>query len=215
MDTSSQPLLSPRFSDALLFAAELHATQPRKGTAIPYISHLMAVASLVLEHGGTEDEAIAALLHDAIGDQGVNYEGGKGVDALRANITDQFGDSVTDIVNGCTDAEVDPKPPWRARKEAYIAHLRHASDSVLLVSLCDKLHNVRAILMDLGSEGDAVFKRFTGGKKGTLWYYRALVDAFRQARAPAALVNEFDRTVGLVEKLLLTFLIERLVRLRA
>jgi GTP pyrophosphokinase len=192
MDTSSQPLLSRRFSQALVFAARLHASQKRKGTDIPYISHLLAVASLVLEHGGTEDEAIAALLHDAIEDQGANYQGG--VPALREE-TCRFGESVVAIVNGCTDAEVDPKPPWLDRKKAYIAHLQRASKSVLLVSVCDKLHNARAILMDLRREGAAMFKRFNATKEETLWYYRELVDAFRQAGAPADLVDELGRAV--------------------
>jgi (p)ppGpp synthase/HD superfamily hydrolase len=174
MQMHNNPILSARFSDALAFAARLHAQQMRKETTIPYISHLLAVASLVLEHSGCEDEAIAALLHDAIEDQGAQYPGG--VTALRAEITSQFGESVIAIVNGCTDAEVIPKPPWRARKEAYIKHLQGAPSAVLLVSACDKLHNIRAILMDYRKHGEAVFERFNGKKEGTLWYYRALVE---------------------------------------
>src|SRR5579863_10171673 len=133
-------LLTPRFEEALVCATQLHAEQTRKGTTIPYIAHLLAVTSIVLENGGNEDEAIAALLHDAIEDQGGA--------ATREEIRRRFGNIVVTIGDGCTDAEVLPKPPWRARKEAYIAHLRHASSSVLLVSAADKLHNARTVLAD-------------------------------------------------------------------
>ena len=131
-------ILSTRFEEALVFAAQLHREQTRKGTTIPYIAHLLGVASIVLEYGGDEDEAIAALLHDAIEDQGGA--------STREEIRRRFGETVVAIVNGCTDAEVIPKPPWRARKEDYIAHMAHASPSVRLVSAADKLHNARAIL---------------------------------------------------------------------
>lgn len=125
-------------------ATQLHADESRKGTAIPYISHLLAVSSLVLEHGGNENEAIDALRHDAIEDQAHHFGG---ADALRAEITSRFGAGVTTIVDGCTDAEVAPKPPWRERKETYVAHLQDVPSSVLLVLARDKLHNAR------GSDG--------------------------------------------------------------
>jgi GTP pyrophosphokinase len=125
-------MLSKRFNEALTFAADLHATQTRKGSGVPYIAHLLGVASIALEYGAQEDEAIAALLHDAIEDQG-------GI-ATREEIRRRFGDTVTAIVEGCTDAHTTPKPPWRERKEAYIAHLHHASPAVILVSAADKLH---------------------------------------------------------------------------
>src|SRR5918911_197645 len=156
-------ILSERFNEAFLYASQLHAEQTRKGTTIPYIAHLMAVTAIVLENGGNEDEAIAALLHDSIEDQGG--------EATRQEIRRRFGETVVEIVNGCTDAEVIPKPPWRARKEAYIAHLIHASPSVRLVSAADKLHNARAILADYRVLGESLWKRFNGGKEGTLWYY--------------------------------------------
>jgi (p)ppGpp synthase/HD superfamily hydrolase len=184
--------LSSRFEEALVFATRLHAGQRRKGTAIPYISHLLGVTSLVLENGGDEDEAIAALLHDAIEDQGGA--------ATREEIRRRFGDTVVAIVDGCTDAEVMPKPPWRGRKEAYIAHIRQASPSVRLVSAADKLHNARTILADYRVLGDRLWQRFTGGKEGTLWYYRSVVEALREV-GPVPLVEELDRVVKEIERL--------------
>jgi GTP pyrophosphokinase len=185
-------VLSARFEEALVFATRLHREQTRKGTTIPYISHLLAVTSIVLEHGGNEDEAIAALLHDAIEDQGGA--------STREEIRRRFGETVVAIVDGCTDAEVIPKPPWRERKEAYVAHIAHASASVRLVSLADKLHNARTILADYRVLGDALWDRFNGGKKGTLWYYRALVDAFR-ATGTTPLIEELDLVVSEIEQL--------------
>ena len=162
-------VLTPRFVDALTFAAELHNEQMRKGTTVPYVSHLMSVCPLVLEDGGNETEAIAALLHNAVEDQGGA--------ATREKIRERFGNEVTVIVDGCTDAETIPKPPWRERKERYIEHLRNAPPSVVRVSLADKLHNARSVLMDLRRYGAAVWDRFKGGKDGTMWYYRAVLDA--------------------------------------
>jgi (p)ppGpp synthase/HD superfamily hydrolase len=184
--------LSARFEEALILAARWHAGQVRKETTIPYIAHLLGVASLVLEQGADEDEAIAALLHDAVEDQG-------GVVALE-EIRRRFGDGVAEIVAGCTDAWTTPKPPWRERKEAYIAHLRQASASVRLVSAADKLHNARSILADYRVLGDALWSRFNGGKEGTLWYYRALVETL-QAADPTPLVEELDRVVSEIERL--------------
>ena len=187
--------LSDRFNDALVYAATLHRAQARKGTQIPYVSHLLAVASLVLEHGGTEDEAIAALLHDAIEDQGGIPTG----DEIRS----RFGQGVHAIVMGCTDAEVKPKPPWRERKEGYIAHVKTAAASVKLVSAADKLHNARAILADERALGEDLWGRFNGGKQGTLWYYRALVTAFRSGDSDdlaTRLVDELDRVVTELER---------------
>jgi (p)ppGpp synthase/HD superfamily hydrolase len=189
-------ILSQRFEDALVYAARLHAKQIRKGTTIPYVSHLLGVAGIVLEHGGNEVEAIAALLHDAIEDQG-------GAET-REEIRRRFGDAVVSIVDGCTDAEVIPKPPWKERKEQYIARLSHASPSILLVSAADKLHNARAILGDYRALGENLWDRFNGGKEGTLWYYKSLVDAFKRATAGTALgplIEELERVVGEIEKL--------------
>ena len=185
-------ILTQRFHDALGYAMELHATQVRKGTTIPYLAHLLAVASLVIEHGSTEDEAIAALLHDAIEDQG----GAPTREAIRR----RFGDTVVTIVDGCTDAEVVPKPPWQQRKEAYIAHLQHAPPAVHLVSIADKLHNARAILTDYRTLGDTLWARFNGGREGTLWYYQALLRVFREVgTAPVALIDELDLVIRQLE----------------
>ncbi len=184
--------LSERFDQALQYASQLHRTQLRKATNIPYISHLLAVTALVLEHGGDEDEAIAALLHDAVEDQG----GAPTREAIRR----RFGERVAEIVDGCTDTDETPKPPWRERKEKYIAHLRMASPSVRLVTTADKLHNARSILAEYRQLGDALWNRFNGGKGGTLWYYRAVVRELRAA-GDAPLVRELDRVVTELERL--------------
>jgi (p)ppGpp synthase/HD superfamily hydrolase len=185
-------MLSERFTQALTYAHQLHATQIRKGSGVPYISHLLGVASIALEYGANEDEAIAALLHDAIEDQGGA--------ATREEIRRRFGDNVTAIVDGCTDADTTPKPPWKHRKQAYIAHISTASTSVLLVSASDKLYNARSILKDYRMIGEAVWERFQGGKEGTLWYYRALADAF-QTKQLTPLVAELERVVTELESL--------------
>jgi GTP pyrophosphokinase len=185
-------MLSERFSAALTYATELHAKQVRKGSGVPYIAHLLGVASIALEYGATEDEAIAALLHDAIEDQGGA--------TTREQIRHRFGDNVTAIVDGCTDADSTPKPPWRQRKEAYIAHIPSASPSVLLVSAADKLYNAQSILKDYRLVGESLWERFRGGRVGTLWYYRALVDAFNQTGVHP-LVEELERVVSEIEHL--------------
>ncbi len=178
-------------SEAIDFALDIHATQMRKGTDTPYVSHLLGVASLVLEHGGDQEQAIAAMLHDAVEDQGAHQE-----PVIRA----RFGDRVADIVLGCTDADTLPKPPWRARKEAYIRHLADASVDVLLVSCADKVHNARAIASDLRTHGLAVFDRFTGGRDGTLWYYSALSNVFSD-RLQNPLSRELAELVGPLHEL--------------
>jgi GTP pyrophosphokinase len=171
---------------------QLHANQVRKGTDIPYVSHLLGVAGLAMEYGATEDEAIGALLHDAVEDQG----GKPTLEEIRR----RFGENVAAIVDGCTDTDVQPKPPWRERKEAYIDHVRHASPSICLVSACDKLHNARCILSDVRFEGDAAYERFTGKKEGSLWYYRSLADAF-VGKIPRRLADELERVVAELERL--------------
>jgi (p)ppGpp synthase/HD superfamily hydrolase len=191
-DGTQYVFLTERFEEALVLAAQFHARQLRKGTPIPYISHLLAVTSLVLENGGNEDEAIAALLHDAIEDQG-------GANA-REKIRRLFGENVTAIVDGCSDTDQIPKPPWRQRKEQYIAHLRTASPSVRLVSAADKLHNVRSVLADYRILGETLWSRFNGGKAGTLWYYRSVTDTLREV-SPSPLIDELDRTLAELEHL--------------
>lgn len=185
-------ILSSRFRDALSYAALLHATQVRKGKPIPYISHLMAVAGIVLEAGGSEDQAIAALLHDAVEDQG-----GK---PTRERIRQLFGENVVRIVDGCTDADVIPKPPWRPRKEAYVKRLREEDDEIRLVSLADKIHNARSILYDYRELGPDLWGRFRGGKEGTLWYYHTLASIFDET-GPFPLAYELRRVVNALDAL--------------
>jgi (p)ppGpp synthase/HD superfamily hydrolase len=185
-------MLSERFTQALIYAHELHATQKRKASDVPYITHLLGVTSIALEYGANEDEAIAALLHDAIEDQGGA--------TTKAEILRRFGENVTAIVEGCSEPYTKPKPPWRERKQIYIAHIPTASPSVLLVSASDKLHNARSILKDYRIIGDAVWDRFTAGKEGTLWYYRALVEAFTKT-AVTPLIEELARVVTEIETL--------------
>jgi (p)ppGpp synthase/HD superfamily hydrolase len=182
--------LGERFHQAFLFAATSHGEQTRKKTTTPYIAHLMSVSALVLEAGGDEDLAIAALLHDVVEDCG-----GKPV---LEEIERRFGARVAHVVAGCTDSDSYPKPPWRQRKETYLEHLRTADADVRLVSAADKLHNAREILRDYRSEGEPVWQRFGGQREGTLWYYRALVEELR--RTPGnPLVDELQRVVADLE----------------
>jgi (p)ppGpp synthase/HD superfamily hydrolase len=181
-----------KFEAALVYAARLHRDQTRKGSGIPYVNHLLAVAAIVGENGGTEEEVISALLHDAPEDHGGR--------ARLEEIRERFGDDVAEIVASCTDTYEDPKPTWQPRKEAYVAHVRTAPASVRLVSAADKLHNARAILADLRVSGDKLWDRFTGGKEGTLWYYRALVDAYTIA-GTNAVVDELGEVVRKIESL--------------
>ena len=187
-------LYTHRFIAAVRAALLMHAHQPRKGTTIPYASHLLGTCSIALDYGANEDEAIAALLHDAIED--VHYAPGA------RETVGGFGPEVLRIVEACSDTETAPKPPWRERKEAYLAHLAEADRSVLLVSASDKLHNARAIVADLRRDGDSVWDRFNATKAQSLWYYRALVVAFRANLQHASdLVDELDRTVTQMEDL--------------
>jgi (p)ppGpp synthase/HD superfamily hydrolase len=181
-----------RFEAALTYATHLHRDQTRKGTDIPYVGHLLGVASLVIEDGGSEDEAIAGLLHDAVEDQG-------GAPRLE-DIRTRFGVGVAAIVAGCTDADTIPKPPWRQRKEAYLAHLREATADVLRVSAADKFYNARAILEDYRALGEALWPRFSEGRDEILWYYRSLVAIFLE-RGPVRLAGELARAVAELNRL--------------
>jgi len=185
--------LSPRFQSALFYACEIHARQKRKGTEIPYISHLLGVASLIMEAGGSEDEVIAGLLHDAVEDQG-------GVPRL-LDIKDRFGDNVAKIVHECTDGLEDDsgvKPPWEERKKAYIEHLKTASPSARLVSNADKLHNVRSIRADFGQIGHKVYERFSQSSEKTLWYYSELLKEFMRDPPSEMLVSELDHALSML-----------------
>lgn len=191
----SKPRVTPlgsRFVRAFLFAAEKHKGQPRKTTSIPYIAHLIGVASLVLEAGGDEDLAIAALLHDVVEDCG-------GAPMLK-EVRRRFGPRVAKVVDGCTDADTYPKPPWRERKEKYIEHLKDAEADTRLVSAADKLNNVRSILSDYRQIGEFVWERFNGGRDGTLWYYRALREEFLRD-PPNRITRDFDLAVRELELL--------------
>lgn len=184
--------LGPRFLRAFAFAAEKHKHQTRKASTIPYIAHLMGVASLVLEAGGDEDLAIAALLHDVVEDCG-------GAPMLQ-EIRHKFGERVAKVVDGCTDADTYPKPPWRERKENYVRHLKKADADTRLVSAADKLNNVRSILSDYRAIGESVWSRFNGGREGTLWYYRTLRDVFLRHK-PNRITRELELAVSELEGL--------------
>lgn len=194
--SGTEPRIGSAFDRALIYASAAHHQQRRKGGTIPYLSHLISVASLVLDHGGDETQAIAALLHDCLEDCGREHE---------PLIEEAFGGEVLAIVRACSDADVrqgEDKPPWRERKAAYLAHLNHQPASVLLVSCCDKLHNARAILSDLRQCGPTMWERFNEGEAEQLWYYGALADTFagRVPDVPARLVDELRRTVFAIKE---------------
>jgi (p)ppGpp synthase/HD superfamily hydrolase len=191
MTAPPQAGFGEKFERALSFASRLHRGQKRKGTDVPYLSHLLAVAAIAIEHGASEDEAIAALLHDSIEDQAAAHGGAAG---LRGELRQKFGDAVLAIVDGCTDAETTPKPPWQPRKKAFLARLDGAPGPVLLVTGADKLHNARSIVSGLRAEGEAVWARFNGGKEGTLWYYRSVCEILLR-RLPGRLSEDLARAV--------------------
>jgi (p)ppGpp synthase/HD superfamily hydrolase len=186
---SDSPIFSDRLEDALSFVVRVHGTQRRKtgpgeDDGPSYLGHLLGTAALVIEDGGSEDEVIAALLHDTIED----------TDTSETDIATRFGREVATIVAGCTDADVKPKPPWRERKERYLAHLSSAPRSVLRVSNADKLYNARTILADVRELGDVLWVRFNVGKEGQLWYYAELARTFREHN-PGFLADELNRVV--------------------
>lgn len=178
--------LDDGFTTAVGYTIAAHAGQRRNQSPVPYIAHPLAVCSLVLEAGGDEDLAIAALLHDTAEDHGG-----------RQRLTDirvRFGARVAAIVEGCTDSLDDPKPPWRVRKERYLEHLRQASDDVLLVSVADKLHNARSVLIDYRQHAEALWSRFAGGRDYAAWYLVELARLFGEKR-PGPLADELHRVV--------------------
>jgi (p)ppGpp synthase/HD superfamily hydrolase len=189
--------LSERFEQAMLLAFQLHKKQRRKGSQTPYLAHLFGTVALVLEDSGDEDEAIAALLHDAPEDQG-------GLETLE-QIRQQFGERVAQIVDGCTDSYEAIKSPWKQRKEQYLAHLQTASVSVRRVSLADKVYNARTIVTDLRTQGEQIWSRFNGGKTGSLWYYRRLVQIFQELYRielqPSPMVAMLAEAVAQIEEL--------------
>lgn len=190
--------LTQRFVQAMHYAHRWHASQTRKGTGIPYLSHLLAVAAIALEHGADEDEAIAALLHDSLEDGPHNT--GEPRAQIEQQIREHFGERVLQIILGCTDTESDgsrgePKENWKERKTAYLKHLETANASVLLVTASDKLHNARCILRDFRQLGDKLWQRFSAGKEGSLWYYRSLAEILRR-RLPGNLSAELQELVA-------------------
>lgn len=180
-------------TDAFEFARQMHGGQLRKGTQTPYLSHLMAVSSLVLESGGNEEEAIAALLHDAVEDCG-------GLPVLE-KIRQQFGESIASIVKDCSEPESIPKPPWKERKIAYIAQVAGAGDSVKRVACADKLHNLRSILTDYQHAGDRVWDRFHADKEGMLWFYQSMVETLRPFGQGVAIFVELEKRVGDLQRI--------------
>ncbi len=184
--------MSKRFTEALSYAATLHANQKRKGSGEPYIGHLLGVTSLVLQHGGNENEAIAALLHDAAEEQG-------GRATLR-EIERKFGKKVAGIVEACSDTFETPKPLFLERKKRRVAKIRRASPSVRLVYGADKLHNARSILADYQAIGERLWRRFSGGKAGTIWYYREMTNALSKSSS-GPLVKELSRVVAAIDQL--------------
>ena len=194
--TSSQQehFLTERFDNAVKFAHNAHRSQIRKDTTIPYVSHLLSVAGLVLESGGGEDLAIAGLLHDAVEDaEEISGE------EMSNRIRSKFGDRVADIVDGCSDAKSSPggsKPPWRSRKEAYIKHLRSASDDVLRVSIADKVHNARSIATDQDRLGAELWTRFSSTSEESRWYYTSLRDIYKERISDSYLIKELDIAIA-------------------
>ena len=179
-------ILGHRFTEALCWAHQFHAEQLRKSSGVPYVSHVLAVASLVIENGASEDEAIAALLHDAAEDCG----GRQTLERIR----DHFGSPVADIVLGCSDTIESPKPPWRQRKESHLIQLATAQPSIQLVSIADKLHNLRTTLHEYAVHGEQFWSHFHGGREGTLWYFGEIVRMFLGSNAPRPLIVELNRT---------------------
>ena len=194
-ETRPDPVLGSRFVEALRLAVDLHSQQTRKGSNVPYLGHLLEVCGLVIDSGGSEDEAIAAVLHDAVEDQG----GAATLELIRI----EFGSDVAAIVAACSDTDVLPKPPWRPRKEAYVEHLRTAATPpVLRVSLADKLNNLRAIVRDYGEIGEALWARFNPDAD-QIWYYGSLLEVFEE-RFPVLMTTElretFDRLLELINQ---------------
>jgi (p)ppGpp synthase/HD superfamily hydrolase len=191
------PQLGTRFREALAYAATVHNGQRKKGTSIPYVSHLLAVCAIVLEHGGDEEEAVAALLHDTLEDHPELV--------TREDLRQRFGERVVRIIEGCTDTPPNyhggAKPPWHERKRQSVEHIRQQGSEFARVALADKLHNARAILADYRRIGDELWLRFNAGKEDQLWYYRELVGAFREAQAPIRMVEEFNDVVSELERL--------------
>ncbi len=190
-------VLTERFERALLYATRLHADDIKRATGAPYIAHLLGVCALVLDDGGDEDEAIAALLHDALEDHPSPTR--------RDEIRREFGVRVLHLVEIATDTpggdEGGAKPPWGPRKQAHLEHLAAAAPRDCRVPLADKLNNARAILREYRDKGEAIWSRFKAGKDAQLRYRRGLVTAFRRAGVEGPMLDELDRVVSELERL--------------
>jgi HD domain len=198
-EQTSTPKLTGQFSKALVYAELKHHNQVRKGGDIPYLGHLLSVAGLVINDGGSEEQAIAALLHDAVEDQG----GPPTLEEIRAN----FGENVARIVDECSDTDEEPKPPWRERKQNYINHLAAVGKDTLLVSVADKLDNARSMLRDYHEHGPSLWQRFTvKNPDDHLWYYGALLDAYRRRGCTSWMVDELGRVVEELKSLVESWL---------
>jgi len=184
--------LGDRFDAAVQYALQVHGGQERKGSGVPYVSHLLGTAAIVLHFGGSEEQAMAALLHDAAEDQG-----GRG---RLEDIRRRFGARVAHMVEGCTDTFETPKPKWEPRKKAYIKRIEAEDADTRLVSAADKLDNVHAIIADLREIGTELWERFNGKEEGARWYYRELVQAYESA-GPNALTRELAAAVRNLEVL--------------
>jgi (p)ppGpp synthase/HD superfamily hydrolase len=193
-EQTSTPKLTGQFSKALVYAELKHHNQVRKGGDVPYVGHLLTVSGLVINDGGSESQAIAALLHDAVEDAG----GSTTLDEIKKN----FGDDVARIVAECSDTDQEPKPPWRERKQTYINHLARVGDDTILVSVADKLDNARSMLRDYYEHGPKLWERFTvKDPRDHLWYYGELLKAYRARGCSSWMVNELDRVVKELKRL--------------
>jgi (p)ppGpp synthase/HD superfamily hydrolase len=196
-EQTSKPKLTGQFAKALVYAELKHHNQVRKGGDIPYVGHLLTVAGLVINDGGTEAQAIAALLHDAVEDAG----GPVTLNEIRAN----FGEDVARIVEECSDTDETPKPPWRERKQRYINHLARVGDDTILVSVADKLDNARSMLRDYHTHGPSLWQRFTvKDPQDHLWYYGELLKAYRSRQCTSWMVDELGRVVDKLKRLIET-----------
>jgi (p)ppGpp synthase/HD superfamily hydrolase len=197
-------VLTDRLYHAIEFAGHLHRLQIRKMTQTPYVSHLLSVTALVLENGGDEDMAIAAMLHDALEDQAAAYtqktvlgaDVWAGPEKLRQDISFMFGARVLSIVEELTETDEDPKPPWRERKEKYLAHLEVASPEAILIAGSDKLHNARTTLTDKRQHGNKVWEKFNSDRDSQIWWYYAVLGALRNRNCPAALTDELEEVLS-------------------
>jgi (p)ppGpp synthase/HD superfamily hydrolase len=180
-----------RCQDALQYAAELHAHQCMKGGSIPYMAHILGVTSITLLYGGDEESAVVALLHDSLED----------TPATKEDLAERFGPRIADLVESLSDTDVQPKPPWKERKEEHLKKLPSADDTALFVYAADKLQNARAILKDYRVRREELWSRFNGGKEGTLWYYRECLKIFRQRNVNPELVAEVERTLIELDRL--------------